>query len=102
MTLVGLGLYLGYIPFNSIFFDRLIAAFKYTSTVGFIMYVADSFGYLGSVGVLFFKEFGYAQISWLNFFISGGYFISFVGTILILCSMVYFHIKHKKQILKIN
>ncbi len=57
MTLVGVGLYLGYIPFNSIFFDRLIAAFKYVSTVGFIMYVADSFGYLGSVAVLFYKNF---------------------------------------------
>lgn len=95
MVLIGLGLYLGYIPFNSIFFDRLIAAFKYTSTVGFIMYVADSFGYLGSVSVLFFKEFGYANLSWLNFFISGGYIVSATGTLLITGSMIYFHYKHK-------
>jgi hypothetical protein len=95
MVLIGLGLYLGYIPFNSIFFDRLIAAYKYTGTVGFIMYVADSFGYLGSVGVLFFKEFGYTKLSWLSFFISGGYFLSITGTILILSSMIYFHYKHK-------
>lgn len=95
MTLIGLGLYLGYIPFNSIFFDRLIAAFQYAGTVGFIMYVADSFGYLGSVGVLFFKEFGYAKLSWLNFFLSGGYIVSFTGTLLIIGSMIYFHFKHK-------
>lgn len=95
MVLIGLGLYLGYIPFNSIFFDRLIAAFKYTSTVGFIMYVADSFGYLGSVSVLFFKEFGYANLSWLNFFLSGGYIVSATGTLLITGSMIYFHYKHK-------
>jgi MFS family permease len=95
MTLMGLGLYLGYIPFNSIFFDRLLAAFQYAGTVGFIMYVADSFGYLGSVGVLFFKEFGYAKLSWLNFFISGGYILSVVGTVLIIGSMVYFHVKHR-------
>ncbi len=95
MILVGLGLYLGYIPFNSIFFDRLIATFQYASTVGFIMYVADSFGYLGSVGVLFFKEFGFAKLSWLNFFISGGYIVSVTGTILIFGSMAYFHYKHK-------
>ena len=95
MTLIGLGLYLGYVPFNSIFFDRLLAAFKYAGTVGFIMYVADSFGYLGSVGVLFFKQFGYANLSWLNFFIRAGYFISVSGTLLISGSMVYFHYKHK-------
>jgi MFS family permease len=95
MILIGLGLYLGYIPFNSIFFDRLIATFQYASTVGFIMYVADSFGYLGSVSVLFFKEFGFAKLSWLHFFISGGYVVSITGTIFILASMVYFHQKHK-------
>jgi len=95
MTLVGLGLYLGYIPFNSIFFDRLIAAFQYASTVGFIMYVSDAFGYLGSVGVVLFKEFGFAKLSWLSFFISGGYVISVLGTLLIFSSMLYFHRKHK-------
>ncbi len=96
MILIGLGLYLGYVPFNSIFFDRLIAAFKYVGTVGFIMYVADSFGYLASVSVLFFKEFGYAEVSWLDFFISSGYLIAIVGSILIAGSMVYFHTKHKQ------
>ncbi|MEO8470598.1 MAG: DUF5690 family protein, partial [Chryseolinea sp.] len=96
MTLIGLGLYLGYIPFNSIFFDRLLAAFNYVGTVGFIIYVADSFGYLGSVGVLFFKEFGYAEVSWLSFFISAGYGLSIIGTLLIAGSMLYFHLRHKE------
>ncbi|HEX6893603.1 MAG TPA: DUF5690 family protein, partial [Chryseolinea sp.] len=69
MIFIGLGLYLGYVPFNSIFFDRLLAAFSYVGTVGFLIYIADSFGYLGSVGVMLFKELskklGYAEISWL-------------------------------------
>ncbi len=95
MILIGLGLYLGYVPFNSIFFDRLIAAFQYIGTVGFIMYVADSFGYLGSVGVLIFKEFSYAKLSWLQVFISSGYIISIAGAVLILASMIYFHYKHR-------
>jgi hypothetical protein len=96
MVLIGLGLYMGYVPFNSIFFDRLIAAFRYVGTVGFIMYVADSFGYVASVAVLFFKEFSYAQLSWLNFFISTGYIISIAGTLLIAGSMIYFHRKHRQ------
>ncbi len=96
MILIGLGLYLGYVPFNSIFFDRLLAAFRYVGTVGFIMYVADSFGYLASVGVLFYKEFGQPTVSWLNFFISSGYSISIAGTLLIGGSLVYFYFKHKR------
>lgn len=95
MILIGTGLYMGYVPFNSIFFDRLIAAFQYVGTVGFIMYVADSFGYIGSVGVLFFKEFTAPQMSVIQFFISGGYVISIVGSVLILTSMLYFYYKHK-------
>ena len=96
MILIGTGLYLGYVPFNSIFFDRLLAAFKYVGTVGFLIYVADAFGYLGSIGVLVFKEFGYSQLSWLEFFISAGYLISVVGSMLIAGSMLYFHWKQKR------
>lgn len=55
MTLVGLGLYIGYIPFNCILFDRLIATFRIVGNVGFLMYVADSFGYLGSVAIILLK-----------------------------------------------
>jgi len=95
MILIGLGLYMGYVPFNSIFFDRLIAAFQYVGTVGFIMYVADSFGYLGSVSVVLFKELGHYTISWLEFFIASGYIISVAGSLLILGSMGYFHWKHR-------
>jgi MFS family permease len=95
MTLVGMGLYFGYIQFNSIFFDRLIAAFRYVSTVGFLIYLADSFGYVGSVMVMLYKEFGQKEESWLNFFINGGYIMSVSGSILIILSLVYFVSKHK-------
>ena len=95
MVLVGMGLYFGYIQFNSIFFDRLIATFKYVSTVGFLIYLADSIGYLGSVSVLLFKEFGKKEVSWLNFFVSGGYIMAVAGSILILLSLIYYHFKYK-------
>ena len=96
MITIGLGLYLGYVPFNSIFFDRLLAAFKYTGTVGFLIYLADSFGYLGSIGVMFFKEFGYAEVSWLDFFILAGYLMSVAGTLLMTGSLIYFHSRHRQ------
>ncbi len=90
MVLVGMGLYFGYIQFNSIFFDRIIAAFKYVSTVGFLIYLADSVGYVGSMGVLIYRSFGKGEMSWLNFFMSTGYIISFAGSFLILLSLYYF------------
>jgi MFS family permease len=95
MTLVGMGLYFGYIQFNSIFFDRLLAAFQYVGTVAFLINLADSFGYVGSVSVLFYKQFGQANLSWLNFFITGGYILSFAGSILMTISLFYFYRKHQ-------
>ncbi|NBC66305.1 MAG: hypothetical protein GVY07_11715, partial [Bacteroidetes bacterium] len=64
MVLVGLGSYLGYVPFNCILFDRFIATYRTMANAGFLIYIADSFGYLSSVGVLLYKNFGQADISW--------------------------------------
>lgn len=98
MIMLGMGLYLGYVPFNSILFDRMIATFKYVSTVGFLIYLADAFGYLGSIGVLLYKELGQPDLSWLEFFIHAGYIMAVAGTLLMVGSMIYFHAKHQQWI----
>lgn len=96
-TLTGGGLYMAYVPFNSIFFERLIATFKSTANVGFLIYLADSFGYLGSMGILFFKNFANPNLSWLSFFSQSSIIISITGVILIIISIIYFQIKYKNS-----
>ncbi len=96
MTLVGLGLYMVYIPFNAVFFDRLISTFKYTGNVGFLIYLADSFGYVGSVGVLFSKEIFRVQLNWVTFFSNSVIGLSVIGILLTVFSMVYFGRKYEK------
>ncbi|MBB6498330.1 DUF5690 family protein [Pedobacter cryoconitis] len=95
MYAITLGLYLSYVPYSILFFERLIATFKYKSNVGFMIYLADSAGYLGSVGVLLFRQLGPANLSWGNFFIHGSFIVSVVGIIGISLSYVYFY--KKKQ-----
>ncbi|SEP19223.1 DUF5690 family protein [Mucilaginibacter sp. OK283] len=90
MTMAGLGLYMGYVPYNAIFFDRMIATFNYRSNVGFIMYIADSMGYLGSVSILFIKELGRPTISWGVFFKEGVMIVAIVGGICGVLSLLYF------------
>jgi MFS family permease len=102
MTLAGLGLYLGYIPYNAIFFERLIATFRCKGNVGFLIYVADSLGYLGSVALLFVKEMGRPNISWAVFFKEGVVFVAVIGGTCALLSLTYFMKKataDKKQLL---
>ncbi len=90
MTMAGLGLYLGYVPYNAIFFERMIATFHYKSNVGFIIYVADSLGYLGSVTLLLVKELGRPNISWADFFRQGVVFVAIIGGIAATLSLLYF------------
>ncbi|WP_454802567.1 DUF5690 family protein [Mucilaginibacter phyllosphaerae] len=96
MTLVGLGLYMVYIPFNAVFFERLIATFKYAGNVGFLIYLADSFGYVGSVGVLFCKEVFKIKLNWVTFFTSSVMLLSVIGLMLTVFSAFYFHNRYKK------
>ncbi|HMO40909.1 MAG TPA: DUF5690 family protein [Saprospiraceae bacterium] len=93
MVCVGMGLYLCYVPFNCILFDRMIAAFRIVANSGFLIYLADSFGYLGSVGVLLYKNFGQANLSWLQFFIQASYALTAIGVLAVLVSWGYFYKK---------
>ena len=100
MTSVGLGLYMVYIPFNSVFFERLIATFRHTGNVGFLIYLADSFGYLGSVGVLLSKEIFRVQLNWVTFFSNSVIGLSIAGLILTVFSALYFSAKFKALVIK--
>lgn len=93
MVLIGTGLYVSYVPFNCLYFERMIASFKVNGNVGFVMYIADAFGYLGSVLVLFGKHFFAIKLSWVSFFINSVYFISIAGLILTIIAMIYFRRK---------
>jgi hypothetical protein len=68
MMITGVGLFVPYILYNGILFDRLIGAFRITANVGFFIYIVDAFGYLSSVGILLYKNFGNQSISWLQFY----------------------------------
>ncbi len=96
MTLVGLGLYMGYIPFNCILFDRMIATFRHAGNVGFLMYLADSFGYLASVGVILTKTVFNAKMSWTTVYSNGVIYFSVFGVIGSLMALYYFNKKYSK------
>jgi hypothetical protein len=96
ILLTGFGAFMGYVPFNAILFDRLIAAFKYESNSGFLIYFADSFAYLTSIGVMLFKNFGAPKQSSMGYFINAGYVIMFTGIVLISISIFYYYNKYKK------
>ncbi len=93
MILVGFGMYLSYVSYHTMLFERWIALFKYQSNIGFLMYVADAFGYLGSVGILFYKNFSSQDVDWLSFISDISYVIGAITIVLSLLSIIYFRTK---------
>lgn len=56
MVLLGLGLYLPYVAVHTTLFERLIAITRFRGNIGFLMYLADTTGYIGYVGVMLGKQ----------------------------------------------
>ena len=77
------GLYLGYVPYNCFYFERMLAAYRVPGNVGFVIYIADAFGYLGTVFVLLLKEFVKVKVSWVDFFSGMFYTAAAVGIVLV-------------------
>lgn len=90
MTLTGLGAYLAYVPFNSMLFERLMAATRASGTAVFAIYVADSVGYTGSVGIQLFKDLARGTSSRLAFFEGFTWLLCFLGAACLALAAVYF------------
>jgi hypothetical protein len=92
MTCVGIGLFMAYLPYNAVFFERLIATYYHKGNIGFLIYIADAFGYLASIFILGIKEFGNPRISWLDFFKDSLWLVAISGLLLGIFSMIYFKV----------
>jgi hypothetical protein len=90
MVLLGAGLYLAYTPFNGILFDRLVASAGIPGNAGFLIYVADSFGYGGTIALLLARNvFGF-HVDWTRFLVEISLVASALGLVLLGFAWVYF------------
>jgi hypothetical protein len=88
--LTGTCLYLAYFPFNSMLFERMMALYPGNGNAGFLIYLADAFGYLGSILFLLARAFTTDQPAYFPFFIKLGYLLGIIGIGCILFSRYYF------------
>jgi len=91
MILCGLGSYLAYVPYGSVLFERLIASTRAMGTAVFVIYVADSIGYIGAIGVMGVKDQFAADVSRLEFFRYLTYGMSVLGVVMLVSSLIYFY-----------
>ncbi|OAN60023.1 DUF5690 family protein [Sphingomonas sp. TDK1] len=99
MIAAGAGLYLAYTPFNAMLFDRMIATIGTAANAGFLIYIADASGYVGSVALLLSHAIGAPEMRWLPFFIACCYLTAVAVAGLTLLSALYFlHGRSRSQI----
>ncbi len=91
MVLIGIGMFLAYTAIQTVVFERMIALFQMKANVGFFIYLCDSIGYLGSVGLLLYKEFYRSDIYWSKVLIHFVYVQTVVGLALLGVSQWYFY-----------
>jgi MFS family permease len=99
MILSGFALYLPYLIYHTVLYERWIAFFKFKSNAGFLMYLSDAFGYLGSTTILLIKNFATPDISWVNFLTYSSLCLG--GLLFSLSLFLFFYFKKKSPKLAI-
>lgn len=69
MVLLGVGLYLPYVSVHTTIFERFLAMTRDKGNIGFLMYLADSFGYLGYVAVMLSRNYFGTPDHFLEFYL---------------------------------
>lgn len=90
MVGLGAGIYLAYIPYNGILFDRFMAATGSIGTAGFLIYVADASGYCGAVALLLLKSFSGVQLPWIEFLSLSAIGLSAISLVILVYAAAYF------------
>lgn len=97
LFLQSLCLYIAYLTFQTIFFDRFIACFRIKGNVGFFIVMTDFLGYTGTVLVLVMKEFTHPDINWAEFYNQFAGYVGLFCCATFICSFVYLHQRYRKE-----
>lgn len=90
MIAIGLGGYLAYVPYNAVLFERLLASTRSVGTAVFGIYIADSFGYISSIGAMLYKDCFAADATRVGFFTTFSLLMATIGVASLVSSGYFF------------
>ena len=91
--LQGIGIYIGYVPFQIALFERFFAAFREVGNVGFLMYLSDSTGYLSSVLLLILQQWLFGDLEWSGIYMGLSYSGGVVGFLFVVFGLFFLNRK---------
>lgn len=86
MLLFAVGLYLAYVPYGAMLFERMMAASRFAGTAAFAIQLADGVGYTGSVIIQLLRDFAFGEFDRLWFVVRLGLVVSVAGVLLMTAS----------------
>lgn len=90
MTMMGLGAYAAYVPFNAVLFERVVAATRSPGNAVFAIYLADAFGYLGAVVVQTGRDLFFKGVSPAGFLADFSLLLSATGVVAFAAALFFF------------
>lgn len=90
-----LSLYIAYLTFQTIFFDRFIACFKIKGNVGYFIALIDFIGYAGTVTLLFTKELFSINLNWFSLYNNMSATIGVISCVMFAISAVLIYNRNK-------
>jgi hypothetical protein len=90
MVLTGVGLYLPYVAVHTTIFERLIAITRDRGNLGYLMYLADAFGYLGYPAFMFVIRMVVPKPDYLRLFTRTSLGMAAASLLCIVAAGVYF------------
>ena len=90
MVACGIGLYVPYVGYHTTILERLIAAARRPCNYGFLMYLADSLGYLGFAVIITLKNAQMTSSTILPFFLNLSLVVSGGSIVALIAAQLYF------------
>ncbi|MDE0866023.1 MAG: DUF5690 family protein [Rubripirellula sp.] len=90
MVACGIGLYMPYVAFHTTIFERLVAASGRPANLGFLLYLADSLGYLGYAVVLIARNTFETSHEVLPYFLKLLVVIASLSCVSLVIALLYF------------
>jgi hypothetical protein len=90
MVLFGLGLYLPYVAIHTTIFERLLAMTRDRGNIGYLLYLADAFGYLGYVAVMVARQCVVPDGEFMHFFYTSLWTVTVLAALcLVVCALFF-------------
>jgi hypothetical protein len=93
MIILGVGTYLPYVAVHTTVFERFLSLTRENANIGFLMYIADTVGYIGYIGIMFVKDTLKTNQNFFTFFTGLSVVISLLSIVALIFSL--FSINHR-------